>query len=77
MKGIEISVRHTHNGTLLNIHLDARAKQRLIAGLQSGRFDSRDTPINLELSVLPEWLTDPESTHARIPITVINVNEVD
>mgnify|MGYP000508771439 CR=1 FL=1 len=73
MSGIEIYVRHRSEGTMLNIHLDQEAKEALIAALQSGKFDNPNMPIHLELSILPEWLSDTHSMHARIPISEINV----
>ena len=48
-------------------------KEALIAALQSGKFDNPNMPIHLELSILPEWLSDTHSMHARIPISEINV----
>jgi hypothetical protein len=77
MRSIEIYVRHNNNGAMLNIYLDSSSKQELIAALQSGRFESADVPVHLELSVLPEWLTTPSEAHARIPITAINIAETD
>ncbi len=77
MRVIEIYVRHNNDGAMLNIYLDHRAKQDLIIALQSGRFESEDASIHLELSVLPEWLTSAEEMHARIPIRAINFTEAD
>lgn len=77
MSGIEIYVRHNGNGAVLNIHLDSSTKQELITALQSGRFESADMPIYLELSVLPEWLTTQGESHARIPVAAINIAETD
>jgi 8-oxo-dGTP pyrophosphatase MutT (NUDIX family) len=74
-RGIEIYVRQNSYGAMLNIHLDASTKQRLIAALQEGRFSSADIPINLELSVLSHWVTDTEYGNVRIPLTAINVIE--
>lgn len=77
MSGIEIYVRHRSDGAMLNIYLDRKAKEALIAALESGKFEAPNTPISLELSVLPEWLSEPGSTHARIPISEINVSIAD
>lgn len=74
-RGIEIYVRHNSDGAMLNIHLDASTKERFIAALQEGRFSSADVSINLELFVLPQWVTDPEYGHVRIPLTAINVTQ--
>lgn len=77
MSGIEIYVRHRTDGAMLNIYLDRKTKEALIAALESGKFEDPNTPISLELSVLPEWLSEPGSTHARIPISEINVSTDD
>lgn len=77
MSSIEIYVRHNSDGAMLNVHLNSSTKQELITALQSGRFEAENVPIHLELSVLPEWLTTQGGTHARIPITAINISEAD
>lgn len=77
MSSIEIYVRHNNDGAMLNVYLDSSTKQELITALQSGRYESADASIHLELSVLPEWLTNQGEAHARIPIAAINVTETD
>lgn len=74
MSGIDIYVRHRSDGAMLSIHLDKDTKAALIAALEVGRFAGSDTPISLELSMLPEWLDEQSSTHMRIPITEIIIN---
>jgi hypothetical protein len=77
LSSIEIYVRHNGNGAVLNIYLDSSTKQELISALQSGRFESAGVPMHLELSVLPEWLTNQGESHARIPVAAINIAETD
>ena len=77
MSSIEIYIRHRSDGAMINIYLDRKTKTALIAALESGKFADPSTPINLELSVLPEWLSEPGSTHARSPISEINVSTDD
>ncbi|SIQ87876.1 hypothetical protein [Aquipseudomonas alcaligenes] len=77
MSAIEINIRHRSDGAMLNIYLDRKTKAALIAALESGQFADSNTPINIELSVLPEWLSEPGSTHARIPISEINISTDD
>lgn len=73
MSGIEIYVRHRSEGAMLNIYLDQKTKVELITALQSGKFEGGKIPINLELSILPDWLSEADSMHARIPISEINI----
>jgi hypothetical protein len=74
MSGIEIYVRHRNEGTMLNIYLDQETKAALIAALENGKFEDPRIPINLELSILNEWLSDENSAHVRIPISEINIS---
>lgn len=77
MSRIEIYVRHSSDGAMLNIYVDSSTKQQLISALQSGQYESADASIHLELSVLPEWLANQGEAHARIPIAAINFTETD
>lgn len=77
MSGIEIYVRHRSDGAMLNFHLSSRDRLALIHALTMGSMKDASIPVHLELSLLPEWLTDPESMHARIPISAINFNVSD
>jgi len=82
--GLEIYVRPSGDDTFLNIHASGKAKKQLLSGLKSGSCDGREMPIHVELSVLPEWLTEGQDQareflqrigpiHVRIPISAINV----
>jgi len=62
---------------MLNFHLSSRDRQALILALTTGSMEDASIPIHLELSLLPQWLTDPESMHARIPISAINFSVSD
>ncbi|CAH0349854.1 hypothetical protein [Aquabacterium sp. CECT 9606] len=78
MSGIEIYVRHRSDGAMLNFHLSSRDRQALIHALTTGGgMEDTSIPIHLELSLLPQWLTDPENMHARIPISAINISVSD
>ena len=74
MSGIEIYIRHRSEGAMLNIYLDQKTKLALVAALENGKFDDPSVPINLELSLIPEWLSEENSTHVKIPITEINIS---
>ncbi|MCP1318387.1 hypothetical protein [Vreelandella lionensis] len=74
MSGIEIYIRHRSEGALLNIYLDKKTKVALVAALENGKFDDPNVPINLELSILPQWLSEENSTHVRVPISEINIS---
>ena len=70
---MEIYVRHQSGpSAMLNFHLSDAQRLKLIAALARG--EPFELPARLELSVLPEWMTDPEDnpTHAVIPQCVIN-----
>jgi hypothetical protein len=77
MSGIEIYVRHRSDGAMLNFQLSSSDRQVLIHALTTGGMENASIPIHLELSLLPQWLTDPENMHARIPISAINFSVSD
>lgn len=77
MSGIEIYVRHRAEGAMLNFHLSSNDRLALIRALTTGSMDGDGVPIHLELSLLQQWLTDPDGMHARIPIGSINFNITD
>ncbi|AWI53496.1 hypothetical protein DEH84_08690 [Aquabacterium olei] len=62
---------------MLNFHLSSRDRQALVHALTKGTMEDASIPIHLELSLLPQWLTDPECLHARIPISAINFSVSD
>lgn len=79
---IEIYVRQSAGSNFLTLYIPERLRKDFIAGIADGRFQSNDSEVNLELFVLPEWMTNAESKkhieddstpiHIRIPISVIN-----
>lgn len=77
MNEIEIYVRHRSDGAMLNIHVNEKTKRVLLDALQNGSYTDSSTPINMELSLLPQWIVSDNETppiHARIPITSISIN---
>lgn len=82
--GLEIYVRPKPEGLVLNIHAPDAAKKRFIADLKAGACSGSASAIFLELSVLPEWISDDQpqaaealrilgSIHLRLPIAAINL----
>jgi hypothetical protein len=81
---IEIYVRPSGDKMLLNFHIPEAARDKFIAGLREGHSDGKDTIMHLELSVLPNWLTDADertqcfanstSLHVRVPVAAINTH---
>ena len=81
VEGVEIYVR-VSGGAMINFYMTDDVREKFRKALMSGEVSCREFPINLELSVLPEWVTDEkqrrklekahEIVHVRIPITHIN-----
>lgn len=79
---IEIYVRHNNNDTMLNFYLPEQLKSELTKAVTGGQFRAYGQTIHLELSILPEWITDhaqrdnlsklESPVHLKIPITCIN-----
>lgn len=72
---LEIYVRYQSGpSALLSVHLDATHRLQLIEALAAGR--DVEIAASLELSVLPQWVTDPSQDHlsVRIPIRSIFFN---
>jgi hypothetical protein len=82
--GIEIYVRPSGDRVLLNIYVPKSVRSQFLEGLRSGSFGDDDVRINMELSVLPQWLTESDDgvanqlpAHIRVPISAINVQSDD
>ena len=58
-KKIEIYLRHSSGRSLLMFHVPASNRNNFLEGLKRGEVSGNELGINLELSVLPEWITDP------------------
>lgn len=81
---IEIYVRPSAHRVMLNFHVPEALKEALIAGIRNGSFSTDAARMNVELTLLPQWITDKsvrmqyeeltEDVHARIPIDTINTN---
>jgi hypothetical protein len=72
---IEVYVRHqTGQSALLFFHLNSDQRLQLIEALAAG--GEIEVPVKLELSVLPQWITNPgdEPPHAVIPVRHIGFN---
>lgn len=83
-KNIEIYVRNSSRHNFLMFHMGKSKKKTLIKGFDSGDIDSKDVEINVEMNILPEWITDLEQRelfeenifglHVRIPVSKITVS---
>lgn len=81
---IEIYVRPSGDRVMLNFHVPEALKEALIAGIRDGSFSTDAARMNVELSLLPQWITDGDdrkayekqfsSVHVRIPIDTVNTN---
>ena len=73
---IELYVRHTSwtGKTRLDFCVQPSMREALAEGIRTGHLD---VDISLELSVLPEWFTDKDAMHARIPVSIINVHDTE
>lgn len=74
-KPMEIYVRHQSGpSALLHFHLNDAQRLQLITALANG--ESVALPAHLELSVLPQWVTNPDenTAHAVIPLHQISFN---
>ena len=72
---MEIYIRHqSAPSALLTIHLSPEQRLALIEALASGR--EVELPAQLELSVLPQWVTNTgeDTPHAVIPLRQISFN---
>lgn len=82
---IDVYVRHSSSGTFLNIHVPSSRKDQFAAALKQGHLQGGGVAV--ELSVLPEWITDEEVRdkvsalnefiHLRIPVTSFNISVSD
>jgi hypothetical protein len=82
--GIEIYVRPSGDRVLLNIYVPKSVRNQFIEGLRSGSFGDGELKTSMELSVLPQWITESEDRvvnqlpmHIRVPISAINFQSDD
>lgn len=83
-KQIEIYVRPSGDRILLNFYIPDELRDAFIAGLRTGSFEPADTKMNLEFSVLPEWLKQGDrresqshesgDLHVRLAVSSINTH---
>lgn len=72
---VEVYVRHQSGpSALLIFHLNPDQRLKLIEALATGQ--EVEIPAQLELSVLPQWLTNmgEDTPHAVIPLRVFSFN---
>lgn len=72
---MEVYVRHQSGpSALLTFHLNPEQRLQLIEALAGGR--NVEIPARLEVSVLPQWVTNPgeDTLHAVIALHEISFN---
>jgi hypothetical protein len=84
MNDLEIYVRHSAGKALLMLHAPEALRAIVLAAVKGGEVDSTKARIHLELSILPEWITDPsvrkqvskihDPIHIRIPISALSMD---
>ena len=83
-KEIEIYVCSSGERTFLNFYVSDDLRDQFFNELAKGSISSAMHPINLEFSVLPQWITDEEQRgvfestgnvlHCRVPISNIEIH---
>ncbi len=83
-KKLEIYVRNSTERSLLMLHIPARSRNNFLDSLKRGEFAEDDLEMNLELTIRPEWISDPierekfvfsgNSIHIRIPLSAITTS---
>lgn len=78
---LEVYVRHSSGRSILTFHIPTCIRESFLQGINNGEFSSAACQTYLELSVLPEWITDAdgralvqsreEVIHLRIPLAAI------
>jgi hypothetical protein len=80
---IEIYLRPSGERVLMNIYVPVELTERLFEALRAGSFEASNVPMAFEMSVQPQWLTEPDSEHGggsphiRVPIAAINLIRSD
>lgn len=72
---VEVYVRHQSGpSALLTFHLNPDQRLKLIEALATGQ--QVEMPAQLELSVLPQWITNigEDTPHAVIPLSLLSFN---
>ena len=79
MDKIEFYVRHNSNGSMLNIYMSPEAKKFLLkALLETGKVDSEQVEMSVELNVQQEWVCNPDNpNYLRIPVSLLNFQELE
>lgn len=85
-KSIEVYIRPSGDCVLLNFYVPKAMRAKLVDGMRRGAF-APDVPMNLEFTVLPQWLTadeagranaqESEAPHVRVALSSINFHYED
>lgn len=85
-ESIEIYIRPSGDRVLLNLYVPRSMQAQFLDSLRRGAF-APDVPMNLEFTVLPQWVAtnegdhievqDPKLPHVRVALSAINVHYTD
>ena len=83
-KRLEVYLRPSAKRVLLTFHMPESRKNSFITALERGEVAIDDLKMNFELSILPEWITDPVErvkyersgclAHIRVPLSAITAS---
>jgi hypothetical protein len=84
MSTLEVYVRHSAEKALLMFHAPETLRAAMLAVVKGNQLDGAKARIHLELSIRPEWITDPavrkavskidDAIHIRIPISALTMD---
>lgn len=84
MNSIEIYVRHSAEKALLMFHAPETLRAAMLAAVKGNQLDAAKARMHLELSIHPDWITDPavrkavsgldDAIHIRIPISALTMD---
>lgn len=87
IKKIELYIRHSIGKAMLNLYIPKEMKEKFLTGVKNNTLELPEDSAHFELSILPEWIPDPEQReaiekldqviHIRIPIAAINTQFTD
>jgi hypothetical protein len=86
-KQLEVYLRPSAKRALLMFHMPESTKNAFFTALERGEVAIDDLKMNFELSILPEWITDPVErvryersgclAHIRVPLSAITASYSD
>lgn len=71
--GIEVYLRPLGDGAILNMYVPRRSADAFLESLKEGSFSDPAVSVGFEMSVLPQWYSDRENNHVRVPVSSVNL----